>query len=145
MRVILLQDVKKQGKKGDIITVKDGYGNYLINNKFAVLETKGSKQVLETQNVKAAIAALEEKNHALELKKQLEKMTLKFKVKVGKMDQVFGSVSSKQIASELKKKGIDVDKRKISIDGVINTLGTSIVDINLYKDVVAKVKVHLEK
>ena len=145
MRVILLEDVKKQGKKGETINVKDGYGTYLINNKLAVMETKGSKKVLETQNVKEAIKAMEEKNNAKELKKQLEKMTLNFKVKVGKGDQVFGSVSSKQIVTELKKNGINIDKRKINIDGMINTLGTTIVDINLHKEVIAKLKVHLEK
>ena len=145
MRVILLEDVKKHGKKGETINVKDGYGTYLINNKLAVMETKGSKKVLETQNVKEAIKAMEEKNNAKELKKQLEKMTLNFKVKVGKGDQVFGSVSSKQIVTELKKNGINIDKRKINIDGMINTLGTTIVDINLHKEVIAKLKVHLEK
>ena len=72
-------------------------------------------------------------------------MTLNFKVKVGKNDQVFGSVSTKQIASELKNKGIDIDKRKIKIDMPVNTLGITEVDIELHKEVIAKVKVHLTK
>ena len=139
MRIILLEDVKKQGKKGEIINVKDGYGNYLITNNLAVLETKGSKAVLDKQN---SLAMIKENK---KIKEKLEKMTLDFKVKVGKGDQVFGSISSKQIAMELKAQGIDIDKRKIKIDGPINTLGITVVDIELYKDIVAKLKIHLVK
>lgn len=145
MRVILLEDVKKQGKKGEIINVKDGYGNYLITNNLAVLETKGSKAVLDKQNSLAKAKEEEMIKENKKIKEKLEKMTLDFKVKVGKGDQVFGSISSKQIAMELKDKGIDIDKRKIKIDGPINTLGITMVDIELYKDIVAKLKIHLVK
>ena len=145
MRVILLEDVKKQGKKGQIINVKDGYGNYLITNNLAVLETKGSKAVLDKQNKDAKEAEEKLISECNKIKDKLAKMTLNFKVKVGKNDQVFGSVSTKQIASELKNKGIDIDKRKIKIDIPVNTLGITEVDIELHKDVIAKVKVHLIK
>lgn len=145
MRVILLEDVKKQGKKGQIINVKDGYGNYLITNNLAVLETKGSKAVLDKQNMDALIKEKELLKECNELKKQIEKLTLDFKVKVGNADQVFGSISTKQIVSELKNKGIDIDKRKIKIDVPINTLGVTEVDVELHKEVTAKLKVHLLK
>lgn len=145
MRVILLEDVKKQGKKGQIINVKDGYGNYLITNNLAVLETKGSKAVLDKQNKDALIKEKELLKECNELKKQIEKLTLDFKVKVGNADQVFGSISTKQIVSELKNKGIDIDKRKIKIDVPINTLGVTEVDVELHKEVIAKLKVHLLK
>ena len=102
MKVILLEDGKKQGKKGQIINVKDGYGNYLITNKLAVLETKGSKKVLDMQNQKAKEEADKLLEECKELKKQIEKLTLTFKVKTGKQDQVFGSISTKQIVSKLK-------------------------------------------
>ena len=145
MRVILLEDVKKQGKKGEIISVKDGYGNYLITNNLAILETKGSKAVLDKQNK----TALENEKKLIAdcnvLKDKLSKMTLNFKVNVGKNDQVFGTVSTKQIANELKNNGIDIDKRKIKIYMPINTLGVTEVDIELHKEVIAKLKVHLIK
>jgi len=145
MRVILLEDVKKQGKKGQIINVKDGYGNYLITNNLAVLETKGSKAVLDKQNKLAKENEEKLINECNKIKDKLSKITLDFKVKVGKNDQVFGSVSTKQIANELKNRGIDIDKRKIKIDIPVNTLGITEVDIELHKDVIAKVKVHLIK
>ena len=145
MHVILLEDVKKQGKKGQTINVKDGYGNYLITNNLAVLETKGSKAVLDKQNKLAKETEEKKINECNKIKDKLSKMTLDFKVKVGKNDQVFGTVSTKQIASELKNKGIDIDKRKIKIDVPINNLGVTEVEIELHKEVIAKVKVHLTK
>ena len=145
MRVILLEDVKKQGKKGQTINVKDGYGNYLITNNLAVLETKGSKAVLDKQNKLAKEAEEKKINECNKIKDKLSKMTLDFKVKVGKNDQVFGTVSTKQIASELKNRGIDLDTSKIKIDVPINNLGITEVEIELHKEVIAKVKVHLTK
>ncbi len=145
MRVILLEDVKKQGKKDDIINVKDGYGMYLINNKKAVLETKGSSKVLKKQTD----AAQEKENLIIkeceDIKKKLSKMTLKFKVKTGKDGKVFGQISTKQISSELLKNGIDIDKKKIKIDVPINNLGVTNVSIMLHKKVEATLKVELQK
>ena len=145
MKVILLEDVKKQGKKGQIINVKDGYGNYLIANKLAVLETKGSKKVLDMQNQKAKEEAEKHLKECQKLKTKIEKLTLNFKVKVGKEDQVFGSISTKQIVNKLKENDIIVDKKKVNIDAPINTLGYAEVDILLHKEVTAKLKIHLEK
>lgn len=145
MRVILLEDVKKQGKKDDVITVKDGYGMYLINNGKAVMETKGSSKVLKHQT---ETRALEENLLIKECeaqKEKLEKTVLKFKVKAGKQGQVFGKISSKQIATELSKEGFDIDKKKIIIDIPINNLGITNVKINLHKKVVATLKVELHE
>ena len=145
MRVILLQDVKKQGKKDDIIDVKDGYGTYLINNKLAILETKGSSKVLKKQKEEAALEESLLIKDCEKIKEQLEKMTLNFKVNTGKNGQVFGQISTKQIADELKKKGFNIDKRKIKLDVPINTLGTTNVKVILHKKVEATLKIHLQK
>ena len=145
MRVILLEDVKKQGKKDDIITVKDGYGMYLINNKKAVLETKGSSNVLKHQTESRALEESLLIKNCESVRDNLEKMVLKFKVKAGKGGQVFGKISSKQIASELSKKGYDIDKKKIIIDVPINNLGVTNVKINLHKKVQATLKVELHE
>ncbi|MBR3209572.1 MAG: 50S ribosomal protein L9 [Bacilli bacterium] len=145
MRVILLEDVKKQGKKDEIIDVKDGYGMYLINNKKAVLETKGSSKVLKKQTDAAMAREKETISECEEIKKKLEKMVLSFKVKTGKNDQVFGQISTKQIASSLSEKGFDIDKKKIIIDVPINNLGITNVKVNLHKKVVATLKVELQK
>ncbi len=145
MRVILLEDVKKQGKKDEIIDVKDGYGMYLINNKKAVLETKGSSKVLKKQTDAAMAREKETISECEEIKKKLEKMVLSFKVKTGKNDQVFGQISTKQIASSLSEKGFDIDKKKIIIDVPINNLGITNVKVNLHKKVVATLKIELQK
>lgn len=145
MRVILLEDVKKHGKKGEIVTVKDGYGMYLINNNLAVKETLGSRKVLNMQNERALKEEEELIKECNLIKNKLEKMTLEFKVKTGKNDQVFGTISTKQIADELKKKGFDIDKRKIKLDIPINSLGVTNVKILLHKKVDAIIKVKLSK
>ena len=145
MKVILLKDVKKKRKKGEIINVKDGYGTYLINNKLAVLETKGSKKVLDEQNKAAAEEAERVLHECREIKGKLENMTLEFKVKTGKGDQVFGTISTKQIVDELKKRGIEIDKRKIRLGVPVNSLGVTEVTVLLHKEVEAKLKIRLVK
>lgn len=145
MRVILLKDVKKQGKKDDVIEVKDGYGTYLINNKLAVLETKGSSKILKKQQEEAALEESLLLKECEDIKRKLEKMTLNFNVNTGKNGQVFGQISTKQIAEELKKKGFDIDKRKIKLDVPINTLGVTNVKVILHKNVEATLKIHLQK
>ena len=145
MRVILLKDVKKQGKKDDVIEVKDGYGTYLINNKLAVLETKGSSKILKKQQEEAALEESLLLKECEDIKGKLEKMTLNFKVNTGKNGQVFGQISTKQIVEELKKKGFDIDKRKIKLDVPINTLGVTNVKVILHKNVEATLKIHLQK
>lgn len=145
MRVILLEDVKKQGKKDDIINVKDGYGTYLINNKLAVLATKGSTKVLTKQKEESALEEDLLIKECNKLKEKLEKTVLKFKVKTGKDGQVFGQISTKQIVTKLKEMGYDIDKRKIKLDVPINNLGVTSVKVMLHKKVEANLKIKLEK
>ena len=143
MKVILIKDVPKLGKKGDIKDVADGYGrNFLLARGLAVLDTQGSKKVLDAQKAKEAELDAENRKKANELKDELAKMSLEFKVKA-KDGRVSGSVSGKQIEDELSKKGITIDKRKIKDSSPLNELGTYDVKIELYKDVVGTIKVKL--
>ena len=146
MKVILLKDVKSQGKKDDIINVSDGYANnYLFKNNLAVPYTKTSKEVLEQEiNKREEI----ENNLVAELNKvkaELENKVLEFKVKTGALDKVFGKVSTKQIAEELKKANFNIDKKCIKLDHDLDTLGIHEVLISLHKEVNFKIRVELKK
>ena len=143
MRVILLTDVPKVGKKGEIKDVADGYArNFLLKRGLAVMESEGSKKVLEKQKEDAAKLDAQKREEAKELKKIIEQKTLEFKVKA-KEGKVSGSVSTKQIEDELKKQNIIIDKRKIKDNVPLNELGTYNVVVELYKDVLATIKVVL--
>ncbi len=146
MKVILLQDVKKQGKKDQIIDVSDGYArNFLIKNGLAVAATSTSKKILAKELDKRK--ALEEAyiEECKNIAEKLKNIEVIIKVKTGEQDKVFGTVSSKQICEELKKKGIDIDKKKINITAPIDSLGTHIVKANLHKKVEGEIKVTLKK
>ena len=143
MKIILIDNVKGTGKKDEVKEVKDGYGSFLIKNKKAVLYSTKSNEVLNTQikdrNDKEEQLILECTN----IKNKLEKDTLEFLVKTGNDGKVFGSISSKQISEELKKKGYNIDKKLIDREN-LNTLGTHIVTINLHKKVVTHLNVVLK-
>ena len=146
MKVIFVKDLKDQGKKGDIKNVKDGYGmNFLIKNGYAVLASEGNLKHQETLTLKKELEEKDKINECNQIKEKIEKIRLKFVVKTGAGDKVFGNVSPKQIATELKNKKIDIDKKLISKDTNLNCLGTHIVKINLHKKVVAELKVDLIK
>ena len=136
MKVILLKDVKKQGKKDEIIEVSDGYANnFLIKNGLAIRYTEGSKNKLnyeigERQKEEDKIV-----NELESIKKVLENKKIKFKVKTGKDGRMFGTISSKQISDEIKKIGYNVDKKTIVMDHVIDSLGVHEVIANVHKRV----------
>lgn len=145
MKVIFIKDLKNQGKKGEIKEVKDGYAkNFLIKNGYAVKETKESKKILDRDNQKALEFDKEKQKEAIKIKKELESKSYKFKVKTGADDKVFGSVSVKQIKEKLDNK-YNIDKKQIIIKNPIQSLGFHEVEINLYKEIKAIIKIEVTK
>lgn len=144
MKVILLSDVKNVGKKDQIVEVSDGYGrNFLIARKLAVLATDRSLEVLSKQEGARKENDAKLKAEALVIKNNIEAKVFTFKVKTGKDGRVFGSVSTKQIQDELNKQGFKIDKRKIIDSATITSLGFTNVKVELYKDVIATIRVSL--
>lgn len=145
MKVILLQDVKKQGKKDQIINVSDGYAqNYLIKLGLAVPANETNKKTLDRDLKKRADAEDALIAECEDIKKKLNNVVVKFKAKTGKDGRMFGSISTKQVSDELKKLGYNIDKKIIVSDHPMDTLGTHVVKVNLHKKVVAEVKVTVE-
>ncbi len=145
MKIILLSDVKKQGKKGEIIEVKEGYGNFLIKNKQAVLATTTGVNRLNEEKKNKALEEEKLIKECEKIKSKLEKITLTFKVKTGAADKVFGSVSAKQIEEELQKQKYNINKKQIKINNSLSSLGYHNVDIELHKKVTATLKIQLVK
>ena len=146
MEVIFIKDLRGQGKKGDIKNVSDGYAkNYLIKNGYAVLKTKEELVRLEKANANKLAEDKANKEKAKELKNKLDEVTIEFKVKTGEYDKVFGSISVKQIKEELNKLGYKIDKNKIMIEVPISVLGFHKVEVELYSNIKANIKVHLIK
>jgi len=143
MKIIFLKDVKNQGKKGEIKEVKDGYAKFLIKAGQAVQETKGSLKHLETENEKRKQEDQKLTEEAQKLKKEIEKEKISFTVKTGEQDKVFGSVSVKQIKEKLEK--YKLDKKQIILKTPLASLGFHEVEIDLYKDIKAVIKVELKK
>ena len=141
-----MKDLKKQGKKNEIKEVSDGYAvNYLIKNGYAVKYTKSSSDRLGDEMVKNKLTEEENTRNAEKIRTKIEKETLVFNVKTGKDGKVFGSISSKQIWTELDKLGYKIDKKKIMIPDALTSIGTFYVYAELYKNVTAKIKVELKK
>lgn len=146
MKIILIEDVKNVGKKGELKEVADGYArNFLIRNRLAVEATAHSKAILEQQKQDKIDQEIEDIKKAEVLKEKLTTITLVFPVKTGEGGKVFGSISSKQISEELvKKHQITIDKRKILDNGPFNDLGYSDIRIELHKKVIGTIKIHLK-
>ena len=146
MKVIFIKDLKKQGKVNEIKEVSDGYAtNFLIKNGYAVKYTKTSSEKLDETLKDNAKKEQENINKANKIKEKLEQETIIFKVSTGSNDRVFGSISSKQISEELSKLGYNIDKKNIKIESSISSLGFYTVEVELYKKVIANLKIELQK
>ena len=147
MKVILTQDVKGKGKKGQMIEISDGYArNYLLPRKLAVEATTDAVNTMRMNDKAAAEKAAKERAAAMEISKQLREMTLVVKVKGGGAGRLFGSVTNQEIADALKaSSGIVLDKRKIAIADPIKNVGTYTVQCKLGYEITAPLTVKIEE
>lgn len=146
MKIILLEDVDKLGKRGAVVSVKDGYGrNFLLPRKLAAAATEGNLKRVEMEAKKYKVKEAKEESDASQIKSNLEALSLSIQVKAGEGDVLFGSVTSADIAEMLEKKGYNIDKRKIELDEPIKRLGSYQVPVKLFKSVSASVKLDVVK
>jgi large subunit ribosomal protein L9 len=146
MEVILKEDVAKLGSRGDVVKVAEGYGrNYLLPRKLAIVADEGNKAVIAQMKAASVRRSAKEKTQAEELAKQFEGTSVSFTRKTGEHDQLFGSVTSGDLADALTKKGFNIDRRKIQLHEPLKTLGEFTVPVKLHKDVTAHLKVVIDK
>lgn len=147
MKVILLQDVKALGKRGDIKEVADGYArNFLLNKKLAAEATPQNLKNLAVEQQKQADKAAAELAEAKRLAAELAKLTIEIKVKAGEGGRLFGAVTNKEVAEAISAKvGVDIDKRKVEIKDALKNLGEAEVLVKLHSEVHQKVKILLEQ
>ena len=146
MEVILKEDVAKLGSRGDVVRVAEGYGrNYLLPKKLAIEATPANRAVIEQMKAAAVRRVAREKGDAEKLAQLLAGVSLSFTRKSGEHDQLFGSVTSADIARELEHKSFNIDRRKIHLDEPLKHVGEFSVPIRLHKDVTVPVKVVINK
>ncbi len=146
MEVILKEDVSKLGSRGDVVKVAEGYGrNYLLPKKLAIEATTANRAVIEQMKAAAVRRLAREKGDAEVIGKQLVGVELLFVRKSGERDQLFGSVTSADIARELEHKGLNIDRRKIQLDEPLKAIGDFQVPVKLHRDVIVPLKVTIQK
>lgn len=145
MKVILLEDVKALGKKGQIVDVNDGYArNFILPKKLGLEATGKNLNDLKLQKQNQEKIAQETLDAAKELAKKIEAGKVEVKIKTGEGGRTFGSVSSKEVAAAVKEQmGLDIDKKKIQMKEAIKSLGTHNVPVKLHPKVTAELKVHV--
>ncbi|MBF0586315.1 50S ribosomal protein L9 [Prosthecochloris sp. N3] len=145
MKVILRKDVATLGDAGEVVDVKNGYANnYLIPQGMAARATEGALKALETERKQQARKIEEQRKTARDLAAKIEQMSLTVPAKAGESGKLFGTVTSANIADALKAEGIDIDRRKISLDAPIKSLGSYEASVKLFMDVSARLNVTVE-
>ena len=146
MQIILQEDIDKLGRRGDVVTVKPGYArNYLLPRKLAVEATAGNLKAIERIRGALAKKTATELEAAQKQAELLNVVALKFTRKTGENDQMFGSVTTADVAEGLAAQGFKVDKRQVQLAEPIKIIGESQVTIKVFRDVVAQIKVAVEK
>ncbi len=141
MEIILKTDIKGLGYKNDLVEVKPGYGrNYLIPQGFAMLATGSNKKILAENIKQAAHKAEKIKTEAENIAAKIAEMTLEIKAKIGESGKIFGKVTTLQISDALAAKGVDIDRKKISIIGPVDGAGEFTAEVDLHREVKTQVK-----
>ena len=145
MKVILLKDIRKLGKKDDVVEVSDGYArNFLLPKKMGVEANAENMAKLQAQNSSKQFKKDTEKEEAQKLAEKMNKISLRIQVKAGENGKIFGGVTAKEIAENLKKEySIEIDKKKVLLPETIKNLGTFTVEIKLYEGIIAKLKLNV--
>jgi ribosomal protein L9 len=144
MKVILVKDVRGKGKKGEVIEVASGFGNFLLSSKQAIEASNSNLKSIEDEKAKVEKEALQEFELAKKLKDEIENSPIKLYVKIGETGKLFGAINSKQIAEEFKVQyNIEIDKRKIVLEDNIHSLGSFKVQVKLHKDVQAVINLQV--
>lgn len=143
MKVVLLQDVKSLGKKGEIVKVNEGYArNFILKKKLGIEATAANMNDLKLQNANNAKIAQEKLEQAKQLAEQIKESSVQVKIKTGAGGKVFGSISAKEVSQAAKEQlGLELDKKKFLLAEQIKSLGTHIVKIKLHPEVTAELAV----
>ena len=144
MKVILTDEIRGLGTRGDIVTVKDGYArNFLIPKKLAREATTGNLKSIEQEKKKWALLAAQEKEQAQKAAGSVKGVKVTIQKRVGDTGQLFGSVTANEIADALVAKGVQVEKRRIELDHPIKSIGVHDVDVRLHREVTAHIQVEV--
>ena len=144
MKVILTEEIRGLGTRGDVVTVKDGYArNYLLPKNLAREASTGNLKQIEHERRKWSLLAQQEKDAAQKAADKVKGVKITIEKRVGEHGHLFGSVTANEIADALMEKGIEVDKRRIELEQPIKNLGVHDVDVRLHRDVIAQIKVEV--
>ena len=146
MEVILREDIEKLGNRGQVVKVASGYArNFLLPNRMAVAATDSNKKIVEQERQAHLRREAKDQSEAADLGKLLESVSVTIAQKAGENDQLFGSVTAKDIAEAIEKQGYTIERRKIQLDEPIKTLGDHTVPVRLHRDVTTNITVHVVK